>query len=84
MEVHFHTADGMVSTFHTMHLSVLISEYTTQILFFMKLGKDVADEMIPTFPSMPLLGLISVFDIVSALIVTTQHCAVSRDSALAA
>lgn len=48
----------------------------------MKLGINGADEMTPTVPNMPLLGLISVFDIVSALIVTTQHRAISRDSAL--
>lgn len=43
-----------------------------------------ADEMIAPVPNVPLLGPISVFDTVSALIVTTQHFAVPRDSALAA
>lgn len=48
----------------------------------MKLGINGADKIIPTVPNMPLLGLISVFDITSAFILTAQCCAVSRDSAL--
>lgn len=49
-----------------------------------QLGFNCADEMILTVPKVPSLGLISVFDVVSALIVTTQRCAVSRDSAVTA
>lgn len=50
----------------------------------MKHGINGEDEMIPTVSNMPFWGLISVFEIVSIMIVTTQHCAVSRDSAFTA
>lgn len=53
---------------NTMLLSALISD-TTQILL-LKLGINGADEPIPTVPNVPFSGLISVFDIILALIVT--------------
>lgn len=49
-----------------------------------QLGFNGADEMMLTVPNVPSLGLIYVFDVVSALIVTTRRCAVSRDSAVTA
>lgn len=84
MEVHFHIADRMVSTFCAMPLSVLILVTHLDITLKKKLGFNCADEMMLTVPNVPSLGLISVFDVVSALIVTTQRCAVSRDSAVTA
>lgn len=47
------------------------------MLLFMKLGVNGADEMIPPAPNMPLLDLISAFDIAAALY---SDCSVLRPS----